>query len=346
MRLQIIFFIIIVQISTESNYNTSKLMYGSDIPVAEYGSDDSLDMAVASTYMGVMFGAITNNDAYDILGFPTNTFGDESITMLINALGENKGSLTYHADGEYRGIDFGCVYDGSLGPWMNGFGGFSDYNAGFSFDNGSAFDGRAGQPANPGKQSGNYSPESASGLDPDYANLGVSLGAEGAKEGFIKVGKNLVEAGRASGTYSMKGAVTATKLARGANLIGNVGNFVLGAYSEAKMSMDEGQSTTATVIRATASGTAEVALGVASFPISILDAATGSNFTNSMKQVVRVPVALAGTEQQTRNAAESMKSGQCGFVVKEAYLAGEYYEKELGLSDKIYSAGKWLGIFD
>lgn len=164
-------------------------------------------------------------------------------------------------------------------------------------------------------------------VKPDVPGLLLGLGFAGLEEGFKYQGRQIIQEGLKSGNFA--GATTAGTRAFTAKALGTVVGGAWGGYNEYQQAQKEGQGTASTVVRTTTAFAADAAIGFASTPVALVDAATGGNFSQCVKQAVRVPTAALGDENAQRAYAGAASRGDYGCVVQTLHNASDdFFENE------------------
>ena len=182
-----------------------------------------------------------------------------------------------------------------------------------------------------------------SGIKPDLPSVGVSVLSEGVKKFFQTQGKRALQSGLQGGSF--RGLATAGRRAAMAEGAGALVGGGLAGYYEYEKARAEGQSTGAVVARtAWATGTGTV-FNYAAAPVALVDSATGGNVQGLLNQPAAVVTTLwSGKSRAFRGYEQGIRKGPA--AVKAIHNLGVRLEKTTGLSNYLYTAGRYWGIFD
>jgi hypothetical protein len=176
-----------------------------------------------------------------------------------------------------------------------------------------------------------------SSLDPAFVLRGWSTVFKGteiffnrrAEAGFERA-LDIVEAeGGEINAASLDQAMKAGKSARAADYANKAGTAIdcaKAGYDEFALANKQGGCVAKTVVRTGARVGTEFLVKKALAPhpvIAALDEGTGKNFSNSIMQVVRVPLVVSGSVAEQEAYVRSVKNGEYSPVVKGAFNLGE-----------------------
>lgn len=181
------------------------------------------------------------------------------------------------------------------------------------------------------------------GTEADFVAAGASTGFEAAEQFFKRQGRRIIENGRTTGNF--RGAATAGSRAAKIKVLGTVASGVFGAVDEYQKASSEGQSTGTTIVRTGGAFAVDAAIGVASAPIAIVDAATGGNFSSCIKQNIRIGTVLAGGAREERAYNRAVNNNEYGCVVRVTHQAGEAWA-ERGVTGMFKDLGYAFGIIN